>query len=254
MGLSMSYRLIVMAGCACLGAAGAAIAEDAKTAAPAAPDTSVSQPAAAKIGGSVGGSAWNAEIAAGGTSGITLDERQTEIVQKISAYFNGLDNLSGRFVQTSADGKVMKGKFAMKRPGRFRFDYARPSLQVIISDGTNLAIQDHDLNNEDRVQLDQTPFRLLLRKDVDLVRDARIIEVTDSGESMALALQDKSPDTSGRIRLVFATKPGMELKEWVTKDAQGLDTKVEVADLNRSQELDGNQFVIKPMGAAFKAQ
>ncbi len=227
----MSIRFILAAAFTCAAASHALAADD--------------KPA------TVDGSAWSAEVAPGGTSGITLDPAQTEIVKKVNTYFNTMDNLSGRFLQTAANGKVMRGKFAMKRPGRFRFDYARPSLQVIISDGENLAIQDHDLNNEDRVQLDQTPFRLLLRKDVDLVRDARISEVQEGGGLIALSLRDKSPDTSGAIRLVFTTEPAMELKEWVTRDAQGLDTKVEVGDLDRSKEIDAQQFVIKPMGAAF---
>ncbi len=209
------------------------------------------KPAAVQTGGNLG-SGWSAEVAPGGTSGITLDQAQAEIVNKVNSYFNRLDNLSGRFVQTGADGKVMRGKFAMKRPGRFRFDYARPSLQVIISDGRYLAIQDHDLNNEDRVQLDQTPFRLLLRMDVDLLRDARISEVQDAGDQIALTLRDKSPDTSGAIRLVFSTQPEFELKEWITRDAQGLDTRVEIGNLDRSTEVDARQFVIKPMGAAFR--
>ncbi len=72
-------------------------------------------------------------------------------------------------MQIGADKKRMRGKFFVKRPGRFRFDYSLPSKQIIVSDGEYLAIQDLDLNNEDRVSLDQTPFRLLLRKDVDLV-------------------------------------------------------------------------------------
>jgi len=201
-------------------------------------------------GAATAGTAWNAEVASG-TAGLVLDPHQTEIVNKVSGYFNTLDNLQGRFVQTGADGKVMKGKFAMKRPGRFRFDYARPSLQVIISDGRFLAIQDRDLNNEDRVELDQTPFRLLLRSDVDIARDAQILAVEDAGDKVAVTLQDKSPDTPGRIRLVFSTTPEFQLDQWVTKDAQGLDTTVEVSDLDKSVELDPKMFVIKPMGAAF---
>ena len=237
MGPSMIARLIVAAGIMWASALHGMAADEAK-------------PAAVHTGGNLG-SGWSAEVAPGGTSGITLDPAQSEIVNKVNTYFNGLDNLSGRFVQTGADGKVMKGKFAMKRPGRFRFDYARPSLQVIVSDGRYLAIQDHDLNNEDRVELDQTPFRLLLRKDVDLVRDARISEVQDAGDQIALTIRDKSPDTSGAIRLVFSTSPEMELKEWITRDAQGLDTRVEVGNLDRTTEVDVKQFVIKPMGAAF---
>lgn len=200
----------------------------------------------------VGGGGWSAEVApGGGTSGIVLDERQTSTVKKVSKYFESLQNLRGSFVQTGADRKVMRGKFYMKRPGRFRFEYARPSLQVIISDGNYLAIQDHDLNNEDRISLDQTPFRMLLRKDVDLIRDARIVEVQEAEDLIVLSVQDKNPDAVGRIKLFFVAKPELELKEWVTTDAQGLDTRVEVGALDRKQENDDSLFVIKPMGAAF---
>ena len=215
--------------------------------------TEAAKPTAVQADQSVG-AGWSAEVAPGSTSGITLDPAQTEIVNKINGYFNSLDNLSGRFVQTGADGKVMKGKFQMKRPGRFRFDYARPSLQVIISDGVYLAIQDLDLKNEDRVELDQTPFRLLLRKDVDLVRDAKISAVENAGDSVALTVRDKSPETSGAIPVTFATQPEFTLTGWITRDAQGLDTKVEIGDLDNKTELDPKQFVIKPVGTAFKTE
>lgn len=190
------------------------------------------------------GAGWNAEVATPGGD-IVLNDAQVELVKKVSDYFNGLGDLKGAFVQTTADNKRMKGKFMVKRPGRFRFDYALPSKQVIISDGEYLAIQDHDLNNEDRVSLDQTPFRLLLRKDVDLVRDARIVEVQDSDDLIVLALRDKSPDAPGRIRLFLSTKPEIELKEWVTTDAQGLDTRVEVSQLTKGETLDAKLFKIE---------
>jgi outer membrane lipoprotein-sorting protein len=195
------------------------------------------------------GSAWNAEVApANSDGGITLNARQTELVDKVSGYFKELSTLKGRFVQTGADNKRMKGKFYVKRPGRFRFDYARPSRQIVVSDGRYLAIQDLDLNNEDRVALDQTPFRLLLRSDVNLARDARIMEVQESEDLIIVGLEDKSPDSPGQIRLFLTTKPDLELKEWVTRDAQGLNTRVEVSDLAKSVDLDGSLFTIKPVG------
>ena len=114
--------------------------------------------------------------------------------------------------------------------------------QVIISDGKYLAIQDHDLKNEDVVELDNTPFRLLLRKDVDLMRDARILDVQEADDLIIVSLQDKSPDAPGRITLYMVKKPVLDLKEWVTTDAQGLDTRVEVSDLNKTEDLDGKLF------------
>lgn len=193
-------------------------------------------------------SAWSAEVAPAKSEGMALNDHQTELVHKVSGYFSGINTLQGNFVQTSADNKRMKGKFYVMRPGRFRFDYARPSRQIVVSDGHYLAIQDLDLNNEDRVALDDTPFRLLLRKDVDLVRDARIMEVQESDDLLVVGLVDKNPDTPGQIKLFMSTKPALELKEWVTKDAQGLDTRVQVSDLTKSGELDANLFKIQSMG------
>jgi outer membrane lipoprotein-sorting protein len=195
------------------------------------------------------GSAWNTEIApAQSGDGLVLNPRQTEIVNKVSGYFADLSTLQGNFVQIGADNKRMRGKFYVKRPGRFRFDYARPSRQIVISDGRYLAIQDLDLNNEDRVALDETPFRLLLRTDVNLVRDARIVEVQEAEDLLVVTLEDKGANATGRIKLYLATKPMLELKEWVTRDPQGLDTRVEVSDLAKSVELDGDLFQIKPVG------
>jgi outer membrane lipoprotein-sorting protein len=223
-----------------LAMAGSSAAQDAKKDAPPAAAAGAASPA-------VPGSGWNAQVASG-TSGIALDEKQTAIVKRVAGYFSALENMKGTFVQTGADKKKMRGKFYVKRPGRFRFDYAPPSKQVIISDGQNLAVQDHDINTEDRVSLDQTAFRLLLRQDVDLIRDAKITEIQSADDLVVLALQDKNPDTPGRIKLFFAAKPDFELKEWVTLDAQGLETRVEVSELNKTDKIDEGLFKIQPMG------
>jgi outer membrane lipoprotein-sorting protein len=196
-----------------------------------------------------GNAAWNAEVAPSNSAdGIALDTHQKDVVDKISSYFAGINTLQGSFLQTGSDNRRMKGKFYLSRPGRFRFDYARPSRQIVISDGRYLAVQDLDLNNEDRVALDQTPFRLLLRTDVNLVRDARITELQESEDLIVLGLEDKDPNTTGRIKLYLATKPNLELKEWVTRDAQGLDTRVEVSDLAKAVQLDADLFTIKAVG------
>lgn len=197
------------------------------------------------------GANWSAQVApesAAGAAEPALDEKQTNAVKTVSTYFNALENLKGSFVQTGPDKKRMKGKFYVQRPGRFRFDYSLPSKQIIISDGVYLAIQDMDLNVEDRFSLDQTPFRLLLRKDVDLLRDAKIGEVRTEGDVILLTLQDKDPDAPGKIKLTIASKPEITIKEWTTTDAQGLDTRVEVSDLVKGEEVDAALFKIQPVG------
>lgn len=194
------------------------------------------------------GSNWNSSVTKDGQGGIELDKKQMDLVEKVNAYFRDLPDLKGNFVQTAADNKRSRGKFFVKRPGRFRFDYASPSKLVIISDGDFLRVQDYDLNNEEQYSIDQTPFRVLLRKDVDLTRDAKILELQEVDDVIVLTLQDKSPDTVGRIKLFLSKKPNIELKEWITTDAQNLDTRVELVDLAKTEDLDPGLFKPMPVG------
>jgi outer membrane lipoprotein-sorting protein len=196
----------------------------------------------------LGSPSWSADVKPESTiTGIALEPQQIETVIKVSRYFNELENMRGTFVQTTADSKRMRGTFFVKRPGRLRFEYNRPSRQLIVSDGKMLAIQDLEVHTDDRIALDQTPFRLLLRKDVDLLRDASIVEVQETEDLIILALQDKSPDAPGQIRLFLTKTPGLELREWVTTDSHGADTRVEVANLDRPEDLDSELFrVISP--------
>ena len=181
-------------------------------------------------------------------TGVVLDEKQTAAIKDVSKYFNELKQLKGNFTQTNPDGKRLRGKFFIKQPGRFRFDYGSGSKMIIVSDGKFLSIQDLDLKTDSSWELDRTPFRLLLRKDVDLLRDASVLEVQDVDDLIILSVQDKNPDTLGRIKLFLSKKPTLELKEWVTTDPQGLDTRIEISELNRTEDIAAEIF--KPASPA----
>lgn len=198
-------------------------------------------PVLAQTGGATTG--WAAQANTQGTVEIKLDPKQLEAVQRISGYFNTLKQMKGVFVQTDHDKKRTRGRFYVQKPGKFRFDYAPPSRKIMASDGRLLRIKEPDQANEDAVELDNTPFRLLLKKDVDLLRDARILDAQESEDLVVMALQDRSPDAPGRVQLIFVKKPSFELKEWVVRDPQGLETRVEVSEVNKTEELDPKLFI-----------
>lgn len=98
----------------------------------------------------------------------------------VAAHADALDTLrdfvrdvkSGRatFTQqlTSADGqkkRTSSGSFAFERPNRFRFEYAKPFEQLIVSDGQKVWVYDVDLNQVTQRRLSQalgaTPAALL---------------------------------------------------------------------------------------------
>ncbi len=86
---------------------------------------------------------WNQTVTKeSDAAGQEFDAKQIDLIQKVGAYFNQMGDMKGNFVQFSADNKRLRGKFYLKRPGQFRFEYNLPSKQIIISDGKYLAIQD----------------------------------------------------------------------------------------------------------------
>jgi outer membrane lipoprotein-sorting protein len=174
--------------------------------------------------------------------GPTLNKAQTELVRRVNAYFNHLKNLKGSFLQTSADNQRQRGKFYISRPGRFRFEFSPPSRVVIISDGKYVSIQDRDLNTDDRWELGYTPFRALLQNDVDLLRDAHILEAQQADNTIVIAFEDKSGDKASRIKLFLSAGPPVQIKAWIAKDAQGLDTRVDLTEIVSIDEPDANLF------------
>jgi len=179
---------------------------------------------------------------AAGEGGTTLNKAQTELVHRVNAYFNHLKNLKGVFLQTSADNQRQRGKFYISRPGRFRFEFNPPSRVVIISDGKYVSIQDRDLNTDDRWDLGYTPFRALLQNDVDLLRDARILEAQQADNTIVIGFEDKSGEQSSRIKLFLNAGPPLQIKAWIAKDSQGLDTRVDLTEIVNIDEPDANLF------------
>lgn len=189
------------------------------------------------------GAGWDSKVQEANKDGSrTLTPEQMQSIAAVNEYFNNIKNLRGVFAQTNPDRKVQRGKFYLMRPGRFRFDYNRPSRQVIISDGKYLAIQDLDLKNEDVYTLENTPFRILLRDNVDILRDSRIMAVQQSDTQIAVTLTDKNPDAPGEITVYLTAGPQPQLAGWVTTDVQGGVTKVEVNNLSRPEKLSKKLF------------
>jgi len=76
------------------------------------------------------GAGWDSKVKqADGDGPRTLTSEQMQSIEAVNTYFNNLSTLKGSFAQTNPDSKVQRGKFYLMRPGRFRFDYNRPSRQ-----------------------------------------------------------------------------------------------------------------------------
>lgn len=172
---------------------------------------------------------------------IVLTPEQIELIRGINEYLNDVIHLRGRFVQTDHRNEELRGRFYLFRPGKLRFDYASPSKMRIVSDGEYLSVEDHDLKTVDKFPLNATPIQLLLGENVNLTRDAVVLQMRQDDTAVALIIRDKSGNSAGHIQLYFK-RPELELYEWVVTDAQGLDTRIQLADLVAGEEKPDDFF------------
>ncbi len=176
------------------------------------------------------------------------DEEALAIIDNVNAYFNDLKEVQAPFVQFDGDNRRKTGDFFFKRPGKVRFDYNRPSRMKIISDGEYLAVENHDLRTADRYPLESTPFKLLLAEEVNLLRDARILAIDKGEDVLILTMEDKSGESAGKIRLFFRTDPELQLASWIITDAQGVDTRVDIGEMERDVQLAAELFEFSDIG------
>ncbi len=169
------------------------------------------------------------------------------LIDRVNDYFNSMTHLQGTFVQVDANDQRTRGRFYVQRPGRIRFDYLAPSALRVVADGRNLSIEDLDLKTVDTYPLDKTPFRMLLAKNVNLVRDARVVGVKEESGQLELTLADRDRGEGGDITLIFDSASSLSLKEWVIDDAQGLKTRIMLSNLTEGKALSADFFQPTPM-------
>lgn len=167
------------------------------------------------------------------------EEQMTRIAQ-VSDYLNGLKTMRGDFLQIAYDGSISNGKFYLRRPGRIRFEYVEPDM-TILSDGTWVVLNDKELETVDRYPLRETPLHLLLKKTVNLSKDASIVSIESNNGLLSVTVREEDGFAQGEMTLVFA-EPALELLHWRVVDAQGYATVVSLQNVERGMKLKSGLF------------
>jgi len=165
-------------------------------------------------------------------------------IAKANQWFNANLTMVADFVQLGADGKRTDGKLYVQRPGRLRFEYARPATLEIIADGSSVAVRDRKLATQDVYFIGQTPLKFLLKEKIDIAKDTQILDVKADERSVMILIEDKATfGGTSRIRLVFDTA-NFSLRQWTVTDPQGYETLVSLSNLELAQRPDPTLFKI----------
>jgi len=173
-------------------------------------------------------------------------------VARMKAFLADVKTLKADFTSALLDlnakqVKQSSGTLVIKRPNRFRWDYAKPNAQVVVADGARLWYYDVDLQQVTVKPLNDTLAAspaVLLSGSNDV---AKSFTVTDLGEKDGLAwvaLVPKVKDSDFEsVKLGFK---GDDIAVMELKDNLGNTTRINIDKLQRNVPVSDDTFKFTP--------
>jgi len=176
---------------------------------------------------------------------IQVSPEQAASINAISDYINSFKTIQGEFSQISPKGNLSRGVFYIQKPGKMRFEYAPPNPFLIVADGKWLTIKNVKKEKGDQFPLSQTPLRLVLGNNIDILKDTNILDFSEQDGITSVTLEDKESTLgNGQLMLVY-DKTRNALQQWVVIDGKGRRTTVSLENIVEGVKPDPKLFVVK---------
>lgn len=169
------------------------------------------------------------------------ESQKADILEKARAALSAAKTAKGRFIQENFDGTVMTGEFALRRPGRVRFEYDAPTPVLIVSDGVTVAMEDRELEEIDRIPLASTPFGLILDAELSFSDKVNVLRVNEFDQAVTITISDATGEVEGELTMIF-DKATYALMGWSTIDLSLQMTSVELEQVETNTRIDPRLF------------
>lgn len=148
-----------------------------------------------------------------------------------------LVNTEGEMVQTSS------GRFALKQPGKFRWQTEAPFSQLLVCDGTTLWLYDPDLEQVTVRAVDAdpaNPMRLISGELVDLNADYTVTNLVAEPDRAVFRLQPKQ--ANDYFKLVTLSFEKQQLTEMLIQDVTGNVNRIRFSKVLTDTAMSAEQF------------
>ena len=157
----------------------------------------------------------------------------------------GISTMTADFTQTDRNGTTIPGKLYLKRPGKIRFEYAKGTNMLVVSNGKSLYLVDYDVKQVQRWPIGNSPLGALLDPSRD-VKTYGTLQKSDHPDVVSIEVRDKKHPEYGVITLIFvrdASAPGgLALTNWVALDAQNHRTTVRLSNQKYGASVPDSKF------------
>jgi outer membrane lipoprotein-sorting protein len=159
----------------------------------------------------------------GKTPNDNLTPDQVALVHKIEGFLSGMTTLRSKFLQVNPNNTTRDGVLKWKRPLKLAFEYSTKPFLFVLCNGEDFIQVDDD--GKQSVAISNTPASILLKKDLDFIKNTKIKRVQKENGVIEIALASLDDPDGPSLKLIFSESP-FALMRWQTTDASGQITDI----------------------------
>jgi outer membrane lipoprotein-sorting protein len=167
-------------------------------------------------------------------------------LDQVVAALRAITTMTADFTQTDRNGRTVRGKLTLKRPGKIRFEYEKGVNMLLVGDGKALTFLDYDVNQKQRWPIGNSPLGALIDPKREVKKYGKVVA---TGNPNVYSVQVKDSRNGIAITLIFvkdAGAPGgLELTSWVALDAQNQRTTVRLSNQRYGMAVADSAFRYK---------
>lgn len=159
-----------------------------------------------------------------------------------------ISTMRADFTQTDRQGQTLRGKMTLKRPGKIRFEYAKGTDMLVVSNGKSLYLVDYAVKQVQRWPIKNSPLGALLDPSRDIKKYGKLVP-TGNSKVVSIEVRDPKRPEFGVMNMIFVKDPsapgGLQLTHWVALDSQNHRTTVRLRNHNYGLAVADSAFKFK---------
>lgn len=209
-------------------------------------------------------------LAASPALALDLSAADQASLTRIDSYLNSLNSLQADFqqlqpsVNSSDKSSIAEGVLYLARPGRLRVDYTKGASLQIISDGTYLVYRDLAADESSSMRLSDTALSALVKKDVNLARDFKVVgfvrsaaagagaggAANSTAATISVSVMPRAEENRDMLILFFKdSAQNPELLGWSLRNAEGETATLNFRNLQPNAPLKPDLFTVSSKGS-----
>lgn len=174
-----------------------------------------------------------------------LSPQDSADLARVESYMNAMPPVRAEFVQQTSDGQVFNGQFWLQRPGRLRFEYAKPVSNYVVADGAFIHFWDAKMKQATDAPIGQTLADFILKDRIKFDDTVQVTGISRQSGLLMVSLVQASDPGVGTLTLIFDNQP-LQLRQWTTTDATGRTSNISLVNPIVGERFEPRLFVFNP--------